>query len=134
MTDGLIQIRKARQNNLAAVDVDIPRNRLVAVTGVSGSGKSSLAFDTLYREGLRDFAGQNVVLLAPILKDRKGSHRALLDDLRKKGFVRARIDGAVVRIEEQPELARYERHTIEAVVDRLKPDPDNPARLREALE
>ena len=55
MTDGLIQVRKARQNNLAGVDIDIPRNRLVAVTGVSGSGKSSLAFDTLYREGQRRF-------------------------------------------------------------------------------
>src|SRR5262249_17407284 len=54
--------------------------------------------------------------------------------LRKKGFVRARVDGNVVRIEEAPELARYHRHTIEAVVDRLKPDPANPARLRESLE
>jgi excinuclease ABC subunit A len=224
MTDGLIQIRKARQNNLAAVDVDIPRNRLVAVTGVSGSGKSSLAFDTLYREGQRRFletlsayarqflghmekpdvesieglspaiavdqssvargprstvgtlteitdhlrvlfaragrahcpqcklpvrsqtpeeiaqqifresSGQNVVLLAPIVRDRKGSHRALLDDLRKKGFVRARVDGDTVRIENVPELARYSRHTIEAVVDRLKPDPAQPGRLREALD
>ena len=224
MTDGLIRIRKARQNNLAGIDVDIPRNRLIAVTGVSGSGKSSLAFDTLYREGqrrfletlsayarqflghmekpdveqieglspaiavdqssvsrgprstvgtlteitdhlrvlfaragrahcpncklpvrsqtpeevarqiLREYAGRNVVLLAPLIRDRKGSHRALLDDLRKKGFVRARVDRVLARIEEVPELARYERHTIEAVVDRLKPDPANPARLREALE
>src|SRR5690348_11419874 len=55
MTSGLIQIRKARQNNLAGVDVDIPQNRLVAITGVSGSGKSSLAFDTLFREGQRRF-------------------------------------------------------------------------------
>src|SRR5262245_66053221 len=55
MTAGAIEIRGARQNNLAGVDVDIPRNRLVAITGVSGSGKSSLAFDTLFREGQRRF-------------------------------------------------------------------------------
>jgi excinuclease ABC subunit A len=224
MTDGLIRIRKARQNNLAGVDVDIPRNRLVAVTGVSGSGKSSLAFDTLYREGqrrfletlsayarqflghmekpdvesieglspaiavdqssvsrgprstvgtlteitdhlrvlfaragrahcpkcrlpvrsqtpeeiaqqiLRESAGRNVILLAPLVRDRKGNHRTLLDDLRRKGFVRARVDGVVRRIEEVPELARYHRHTVEAVVDRLKPDASSLARLREALE
>jgi len=224
MTASLIRIRKARQNNLAGVDVDIPRNRLVAVTGVSGSGKSSLAFDTLYREGqrrfletlsayarqflgnmekpdvesieglspaiavdqgsvsrgprstvgtlteitdhlrvlfaragrarcpdcklpirsqtpeeivqqiLRDFAGRNVILLAPLVRDRKGSHRALLEDLRRRGFVRARVDGRIARVEDVEELARYERHTIEAVVDRLKPDPHSPGRLREALE
>src|SRR5262245_60770532 len=204
-TEGLISIRKARQNNLAGVDVDIPRNRLVAVTGVSGSGKSSLAFDTLYREGQRRFletlsayarqflghmekpdvesieglspaiavdqssvsrgprstvgtlteitdhlrvlfaragrahcpncklpirsqtpeevaqqilkesGGKNVLLLAPLIRDRKGNHRTLLEDLRKKGFVRARVDGEVLRIEEAPELGRYHRHTIEAV-------------------
>ncbi|MFN0009808.1 MAG: excinuclease ABC subunit UvrA, partial [Planctomycetota bacterium] len=224
MTDGLIQVRKARQNNLAGVDVDIPRNRLVAVTGVSGSGKSSLAFDTLYREGqrrfletlsayarqflgnmekpdvesieglspaiavdqssvsrgprstvgtlteiadhlrvlfaragrahcpscklpvrtqtpeeitqqiLRESEGRSVLVLAPLVRDRKGSHRALLEDLRKKGFVRARVDGTVLRVEEAPELARYVRHTIEAVVDRLKPESERPGRLREALE
>jgi excinuclease ABC subunit A len=224
MTDGLIQVRKARQNNLAAVDVDIPRNRLIAVTGVSGSGKSSLAFDTLYREGqrrfletlsayarqflgnmekpdvesieglspaiavdqssvargprstvgtlteiadhlrvlfaragrahcpqcklpvrsqtpeeiarqiLREMEGRTVLVLAPLVRDRKGSHKALLEDLRRKGFVRARVDGAVARIEDVPELARYVRHTVEAVVDRLKPEAAKPGRLREALD
>ncbi len=224
MVEGLIQIRGARANNLAGVDADIPRNRLVAITGVSGSGKSSLAFDTLFREGqrrfletlsayarqflgkmekpdvesitglspaiavdqqsiprgarstvgtlteiadhlrvlfaragrphcphcrlpvqsrtpeeivqqiLRERTGESVLVLAPLVRDRKGSHRALLDDLRKRGFVRARVDGEVQRIEEVPELSRYQRHKIEVVVDRLKLDAETPSRVREALE
>jgi len=222
--DDLIRIRRARQNNLAGVDVDLPRNALVAVTGVSGSGKSSLAFDTLYREGqrrfletlsayarqflggismpdvesisglspaiavdqrsiprgarstvgtltevtdhlrvlfaragvahspwcgepvesrtpesvvqelLRAYTGVPVQLAAPLVRDRKGQHRALLEDLRRKGFVRVRVDGTVQRIEEVPELERYKRHSIEVVVDRLKPNPDSPARLRESVD
>ncbi|MCY2958582.1 MAG: excinuclease ABC subunit UvrA [Planctomycetota bacterium] len=224
MTEGQIRIRKARQNNLAGVDVDLPRNRLIAITGVSGSGKSSLAFDTLFREGqrrfletlsayarqflgdmekpdvesieglspaiavdqksiqrgprstvgtlteivdhlrvlyaragrphcpacklpirsqtpeeivqaiLRDSAGKSVMLLAPLVRDRKGQHKELLDTLRKKGFVRARVDGAVLRIEDVPELERYKRHTLEAVVDRLQPSDDKLQRLRETIE
>ncbi len=224
MSEGQIRIRKARQNNLAGVDVDIPKHRLVAITGVSGSGKSSLAFDTLFREGqrrfletlsayarqflgemekpdvesieglspaiavdqrsisrgarstvgtlteivdhlrvvyaragrahcpacqkpvqgqtpeeiaqaiLREFGGKNVLLLATRVRDKKGHHRELLEDLRKQGFVRARVDGVVQRLEEVPELARYVRHTIEVVVDRIKPDAEHLPRLREALE
>src|SRR5262245_12774984 len=223
MTAGAIEIRGARQNNLAGVDVDIPRNRLVAITGVSGSGKSSLAFDTLFREGQRRFletlsayarqflgrmekpeverisglspaiavdqqavqrgprstvgtvteivdhlrvlfaragtahcpehdeplasqtpeaivrgilaafAGENAHVLAPVVRHRKGEHRAVLEDLRRKGFVRARVDGEVARIEAVGELARYKRHTIEAVVDRLKVGPEALGRLREAV-
>mgnify|MGYP000732671915 CR=1 FL=1 len=224
MNQGQIRIRKARQNNLAGVDVDIPRNRLVAVTGVSGSGKSSLAFDTLFREGqrrfletlsayarqflgnmekpdvesveglspaiavdqksisrgarstvgtlteivdhlrvlfaragrphcpacklpvrsqtpeevvqivLREASGRSATLMAPLIRDRKGSHKQLFDDLRKQGFVRARVDGVVHRIEDVPELERYVRHTIEVVVDRVKPEADKVSRLREAVE
>jgi excinuclease ABC subunit A len=221
---GPIRIRGARQNNLADVDVDVPRNRLVAITGVSGSGKSSLAFDTLFREGQRRFletlsayarqflgrmekpdvesieglspaiavdqkaastsprstvgtlteiydhlrvlfarAGvahcpdcglplraqtpesivsqvlsgwnaQPVLVLAPLVRDRKGSHEALFADLARRGFVRARVDGVVRRIEEVGALERYKRHTIEVVVDRLKPGADELSRLREAVD
>ena len=223
MTNGSIEIRGARQNNLAGVDVKIPRNRLVAVTGVSGSGKSSLAFDTLFREGQRRFletlsayarqflgrmekpevdhieglspaiavdqksvlrgsrstvgtiteiidhfrvlyarAGRSCCpdhgeplesqtpeailrqvgelfpdaklhILAPVVRDRKGEHRALLVDLGRKGFVRVRVDGEIKRIEEVGELARYRRHTIEVVIDRLREGRERDARLREAL-
>jgi excinuclease ABC subunit A len=226
MTGDTIQIRGARQNNLQGVDVDLPRGRLVAITGVSGSGKSSLAFDTLFREGQRRFletlsayarqflgrmekpdvdhveglapaiavdqkavprgprstvgtltevhdhlrvlfaragtarcpehgaplqgqtpeaivrqvlelwADQPVHLLAPMVRDRKGQHRALLEDLAKRGFVRVRVDGVVQRIEEVPELERYKRHRLEVVVDRLKhrrvPGDRAPARVRGA--
>ncbi|MCH2107101.1 MAG: excinuclease ABC subunit UvrA, partial [Planctomycetes bacterium] len=219
-----IRVRKASQNNLADVNVDIPRNMLVGVTGVSGSGKSSLAFDTLFREGQRRFletlsayarqflgrmekpdvesieglspaiavdqraisrgarstvgtlteifdhmrvlyaragrahcpeckrpvasrtreeivqqvlsskAGQAVTILAPLVRGRKGHHRSVLEDMRRRGFVRARIDGEVVRLEEVEELSRYKLHDIEVVVDRLKPDPGKPGRIREAVE
>src|SRR5690349_17972911 len=221
---GSIEIHGARQNNLQGVSVSIPRERLVVITGVSGSGKSSLAFDTLFREGQRRFletlsayarqflgrmekpdvdsidglapaiavdqksqsrsarstvgtlteifdhlrvlyaragvahcpkcdlplqsqtsegivqqllvehAGKPLVLLAPLVRDRKGNHAAVLEDLKQRGYVRARVDGEILRIEEVPELARYQRHTLEVVVDRLKPEPANPGRLREAVE
>jgi excinuclease ABC subunit A len=223
MSRELITIRGARQNNLRGFDVDIPRNRLVAITGVSGSGKSSLAFDTLFREGQRRFletlsayarqflgrmekpavdsieglapaiavdqkavprgarstvgtlteihdhlrvlfaragtahcpdhgaplaaqtpeavvrqvletyGGQKVHLLAPLIRDRKGQHRALLEDLGRRGFVRVRIDGQVLRLEEVPELERYKRHTVEAVIDRLAVSAEVEGRLREAV-
>ncbi|MEM7517970.1 MAG: excinuclease ABC subunit UvrA, partial [Planctomycetota bacterium] len=223
MTEGTIEIRRACQNNLAGVDVSLPRERLIAITGVSGSGKSSLAFDTLFREGqrrfletlsayarqflgqmqkpevesieglspaiavdqkslargarstvgtlteiadhlrvlwaragqphcpkcdlpvesrtpeeivqavLRDATGKAVHVLSPRIRDRKGHHKPVFEDLRKKGFVRARVDGEIVRLEEAPELSRYKRHTIEVVVDRLKPDGESLPRLREAV-
>jgi excinuclease ABC subunit A len=223
MPGPVIAVRGARQNNLAGVDVDIPRGRLVAITGVSGSGKSSLAFDTLFREGQRRFLetlsayarqflgrmekpavdhvdglspaiavdqhsvqrgprstvgtlteihdylrvlyaragtahcpkhdlplsgqtpegvvqqvrdayeGRQVSVLAPVVRDRKGEFRALFEELRKKGFVRARIDGQVLRLEHAPELERYKRHRIELVLDRLTVSAEQLARLREAV-
>jgi len=218
-----IRLRGVRVHNLAGLDLDLPKDALIAVTGVSGSGKSSLAFDTLFREGQRRFletlsayarqflgrmekpdiesaegllpaiaveqktlsrsarstvgtltevhdhlrvlyaragvphcpdhevplsaqtpgqvldrvterfGGGPVHVLAPLVRDRKGQHRTLFEDLAKRGFARVRVDGRVLRIEEVPELERYKRHTIEVVVDRLKATEENVGRLREAI-
>jgi excinuclease ABC subunit A len=219
-----IRIRGAREHNLRAVDLDIPRNALVVFTGVSGSGKSSLAFDTIYKEGQRRFmeslsayarqflgqmerpkvelldgvsptlcidqktvnrnprstvgtvteiwdhlrlmmarlgtphcprcatpitrvgvdqvvdeilergGGKKVHVLAPIVRERKGEYRKELDELRRDGWVRVRVDGEIKGLDETFELARYEKHTIEVVVDRLVPQPNDRARIGEAVE
>ena len=204
-----IIIRGAREHNLKNVDVELPRDKLVVITGLSGSGKSSLAFDTLYAEGQRRYVeslsayarqflgemqkpdvdqieglspaisidqkgtsrnprstvgtvteiydylrllyarigvphcpncgrevhqqtvgqiveaieemaeGSRILLLAPLIKDRKGEHRKVFEDIRKLGFVRVRVNGQVHDVDEEIELDRYKMHTIEAVVDRL---------------
>jgi excinuclease ABC subunit A len=219
-----IIIEGAREHNLRNVSVILPRNQLICLTGVSGSGKSSLAFDTLFAEGQRryveslssyarhflgqmpkpdvdyigglspsisisqksagnnprstvgtiteiyDFlrvlyarcgqgycpqcdqpitaqsreeiiariaqlpAGSKFSILAPVVRQQKGEHRDLFDDLLRQGFVRARVDGAVVQLNEQLALDRQMRHDIEVVVDRLVSRPDVRGRLAEAVE
>jgi len=217
MTQDKIIVRGAREHNLKNIDVDIPRDKLVVITGLSGSGKSSLAFDTIFAEGqrryveslsayARQFVGQlekpdvdqieglspavsidqkgvssnprstvgtvteiydylrllyarvgiphcpvcgstvqaqsaqqiveaveqmpdgsRIQILAPLIKDRKGRHEKVFEDVRKAGFVRVRVNGQVRDVEEDIELARYESHTIEVVVDRLVVRrPDDP--------
>ncbi len=220
----LIKIRGARTHNLQNVDLELPRNRLIVVTGLSGSGKSSLAFDTIYAEGQRRYVeslsayarqflsmmekpdmdhieglspaisieqkstshnprstvgtiteiydylrllfarageprcphhhlplraqivsqmvdqvlaqpeGSRLMLLAPVVHERKGEHRQVLEELRAQGYIRVRIDGEVMEIDQAPELGRYQSHTVEAVVDRFKVRPDLRLRLAESFE
>jgi excinuclease ABC subunit A len=218
-----IIVRGAREHNLKNIDVEIPREKLVVITGVSGSGKSSLAFDTIYAEGQRRYveslsayarqflglmekpdvdyieglspaisidqkgasrnprstvatqteiydylrllyaragrphcpqcgkpiqrqtvqqivdtilelpAGRRLMVLAPIVRDRKGEYHKVFEDARKAGFVRVRVDGEVRDLDEQITLDRYKTHTIEVIVDRLViegPDGDESARAR----
>ncbi|MFA7554721.1 MAG: excinuclease ABC subunit UvrA [Spongiibacteraceae bacterium] len=219
-----ILLRGARTHNLKNIDLDIPRNKLVVITGLSGSGKSSLAFDTLYAEGQRRYVeslstyarqflsimekpdidhieglspaisieqkstshnprstvgtiteiydylrllyarageprcpehnaplqaqtisqmvdavltlpeGSKLMLLAPVIKERKGEHLHIFDQLRASGFVRARVDGRVVDLDDAPELEKNKKHTIEAVVDRFKVRDDLQIRLAESFE
>ena len=219
-----IRLRGARTHNLKNISIEIPRDKLVVITGLSGSGKSSLAFDTLYAEGQRRYVESlsayarqflsmmekpdidhieglspaisieqkstshnprstvgtiteiydylrllyartgiprcpehqvpleaktvsemvdevlklpeesRILILAPVIQDRKGEHVNLLADLRAQGFIRARIDGAVVELDETPTLDKKRKHTIEVVVDRLKVKPDQQLRLAESFE
>jgi len=219
-----ILIRGAREHNLRNVDLLLPRNQLICFTGVSGSGKSSLAFDTLYAEGQRRYvqslssfarqflgqmpkpdvdlisglnpaisisqktggqsprstvgtiteiydylrvlfarvgtghcpqcgrpitaqtreqilarimdmpAGAKFLVLAPLIRGQKGEHRDLFADLLKQGFLRARVDGRVVRLSDDLRLDRQMRHNIEVVVDRLAMGPKIRSRLAEAVE
>ncbi|MBY0267199.1 MAG: excinuclease ABC subunit UvrA [Burkholderiales bacterium] len=223
-SSGLIRVRGARTHNLKNVSLDLPRNQLVVITGLSGSGKSSLAFDTLYAEGQRRYveslsayarqflqlmekpdvdlieglspaiaieqkasshnprstvgtvteihdylrllyarigephcpdhdvvlAAQSVaqmvdhvlqmpaetrlMILAPVVNDRKGEQSALIDELRAQGFVRVRIDGAVHDIDTVPALKKNTRHTIEVVIDRIRVRDDLRQRLAESFE
>ena len=209
MTQNMIRVVGARVHNLKNITVEIPRDRFVVITGLSGSGKSSLAFDTIFAEGQRRYVellsayarqflgqmdkpdvdaieglspavsidqkgashnprstvgtvteiydylrllyaragiphcpecgrevsrqsaqeiveavealpdGSRLVLLAPLVRGRKGTHQAVLEEIRKAGFVRARVDGQVYELEEEVQMDRYKIHTIEAVVDRL---------------
>lgn len=221
-----IEVRGAREHNLKNVSVDIPKNKLVVVTGLSGSGKSSLVFDTIYAEGHRRYVeslsayarqflgmtnkpdvdsieglspsisidqkssssnprstvgtiteiydylrllyarvgvphcpkcGQAVVrqsidqiipqiinlkldqaiILAPIVTDRKGEFRSELADIKKSGYVRARIDGSIYELDEKIDLDKNKKHTIDAVVDRLSlkiASKDDRTRLADSVE
>ena len=221
---GTISIRGARTHNLKDVDVDIPRDRLVVITGLSGSGKSSLAFDTVYAEGQRRYVeslsayarqflsvmekpdvdhieglspaiaieqragsgnprstvgtvteihdylrllfarvgeprclehgvvlesqtvsqmvdavlarspGERLMLLAPLVRGRKGEHQEVFESLRSGGFVRARVDGRVVELDPPPGLDGSIHHDVEAVVDRFRVRPDLGPRLAESFE
>ena len=219
-----IHIRGARTHNLKNIDLDIPRDKLVVITGLSGSGKSSLAFDTIYAEGQRRYVeslsayarqflsimekpdvdhidglspaisieqkstshnprstvgtiteiydylrllfartgeprcpehglvleaqtvsqmvdsimaipgDERLMLLAPVIQERKGEHLQLLDRLRSEGFIRARINGKVTELDQVPELDLYKKHTIEVVVDRFRMREDISLRLAESVE
>jgi excinuclease ABC subunit A len=219
-----ILIRGARTHNLANIDLDLPRDKLIVITGLSGSGKSSLAFDTIYAEGQRRYVeslsayarqflsmmekpdvdhieglspaisieqkstshnprstvgtiteiydylrllfarvgapccpdhgipleaqtisqmvdhvlnlpeGSKIMLLAPMVRDRKGEHLQLIEELRAQGFVRARVDGVVYDLDDIPPLELRRKHSIEVVVDRIRVREDLKQRLAESFE
>ncbi len=219
-----IVIRGARTHNLKNIDLDLPRDKLIVVTGLSGSGKSSLAFDTLYAEGQRRYVeslsayarqflslmekpdvdhieglspaisieqkstshnprstvgtvteiydylrllyarvgephcpthgikldaqtvsqmvdrilelpeGSKLMLLAPVVQGRKGEHLQLLQELKGKGYVRARVNGKVIELAEMPKLDARSKHNIEVVIDRIKVRADLQQRLAESIE
>src|SRR5579872_1175215 len=219
-----IQIRGARTHNLKNLNLNLPRDQLIVITGLSGSGKSSLAFDTLYAEGQRRYVeslsayarqflsmmekpdvdhieglspaisieqkstshnprstvgtiteiydylrllyakvGQpkcpehghileaqtvsqmvdvvlalpedtKVMILAPVVRERKGEHVELLQELRSQGYVRARIDGEMIELDHPPKLDLRRKHTIEVVIDRIKVRDDVRVRLAESFE
>ena len=219
-----IVIRGAREHNLKNIDLDIPRNKLVAISGLSGSGKSSLAFDTLFAEGQRRYMeslssyarqflgsmdkpdvdlieglspaisieqktthrnprstvgtvteiydyyrliyarigkahcpkcgreineqtddqiistimswgeGERISILAPVIRGKKGEHQKILEDAKKSGFVRARIDGLMVDLEELIKLDKQKKHSIEIVVDRIVLKDDSRKRVAESVE
>ena len=219
-----IEVRGARTHNLKNIDLDIPRDKLVVITGLSGSGKSSLAFDTLYAEGQRRYVeslstyarqflsmmekpdidhieglspaisieqkstshnprstvgtiteiydylrllfarvgdprcpthgvtlkaqtvtqmvdavlalpeGSKLMLLAPVVRDRKGEHLHVFEQMRAAGFIRVRVDGIVVDLDDVPTLDKKKKHRIDVVVDRFKVRDDLKLRLAESFE
>src|SRR5437763_1679717 len=124
----VIKISGARQHNLKNLHVEIPREKLVVITGLSGSGKSSLAFDTLYAEGQRRYV-ESLSAYARQFLDR-------MEKIRREGFVRARINGQIAELDrsERIRLNKDKRHTIEAVVDRLVVHDGIRIRLTDSIE
>ena len=219
-----IKIKGAKAHNLKGVDVDIPRRKFTVITGLSGSGKSSLAFDTIYAEGqrrylntlspyakhfigvlekpavesieglspiiaigqkttgsnprstvgtiteiydflrllyarastayspetgeemvrytdsqivdliLREYDGRKCILLAPLVRGRKGHYRELFESLRRKGYQQVRIDGEILELNDVEELDRYKNHFVELVVDKLKPGEGDLQRIRASVQ
>ena len=224
MGENCIRIKGAREHNLKNIDLKIPRDKLVVITGLSGSGKSSLAFDTIYAEGQRRYVeslsayarqflgmmekpdvdfieglspavsieqrssaknprstvgtvteiydylrllyarvgtpycykcgreisqqtveqivdhtlslpkGKKIQILAPLVKGRKGEYKEVFDQIRKEGFIRARVDGKIMEVEDQIKLEKYKKHNIEVVVDRLMVNKKIAKRLADSLE
>ncbi len=224
MAQNKIVIKGARENNLKNIDIELPRDKFIVLTGLSGSGKSSLAFDTIYAEGqrryveslssyARQFLGQmdkpdvdyieglspaisidqkttsknprstvgtiteiydyfrllyarvgvphcpkcgkevsqqtidqitdrvmkldegtRIVIMAPVIRGKKGEHKKILDDAKKSGFVRARVDGILYELEEEINLEKNKKHTVEIVVDRIIVRENSKSRITESLE
>ncbi len=224
LSNDVIRIQGAREHNLKNLSLEIPRNKLVVITGLSGSGKSSLAFSTIYAEGqrryveslsayarqflelmdkpdvdlieglspaiaieqrtpshnprstvgtvteiydhlrllfarvgvphcpncdreivaqsasqivaeiARKFDGQNIQILAPLVRGRTGTYEALFDRLKKSGYVRVRVDGAIMDLDKKTTLNRYKKHTVEVVIDRLSVSAAGRKRLADSVE
>ncbi len=224
MAEQYIKVRGARQHNLKNISIDLPRNKLIVITGLSGSGKSSLAFDTIYAEGQRRYVeslsayarqflgqmdkpdvdsieglspaisidqkstshnprstvgtvteiydylrllfarigqphcpdcgssirqqtvdqmvdrvlklpeGSRILILAPLVRGRKGEHQRIIEETRRSGFVRMRVDGQVRELSEEIKLEKNKKHTLEVVVDRLRIRSGIRKRLADSLE
>ncbi|MBI5042921.1 MAG: excinuclease ABC subunit UvrA [Nitrospirae bacterium] len=172
MEEKKLIIKGAREHNLKNINIEIPRDRLVVITGLSGSGKSSLAFDTIYAEGQRRYVrvlfaragrpycykcgkeitaqtvsqmvdaimafseGTKLQILAPIIRGRKGEYKKELNQLKKEGFVRVRIDGKIYELSEAENIKidKNKKHTIEVVVDRIIIKPAIERRLADSIE
>jgi len=224
MAHNKISIKGAREHNLKNISLNIPRNKLIVITGLSGSGKSSLAFDTIYAESQRRYIeslssyarqfmekmdkpdvdyieglspsisidqrkssknprstvgtvteiydylrllyarigiphcpkcgkkisrqtidqivdqvmkmpqNSRIKILSPVIKAKKGAHRQVIEDIRKKGFIRLRVDGQMVEVDDEINLARYKMHNIDIVVDRLIIKPEIKSRVSSSIE